>query len=189
MIVLKRITTANMNDTAASAVPFVRSVMWTGCPDPDAAAERIRRVRGRRRPGYGSVPVIMGPAEKCLCAWVPEWCKALDGLDSRDYGHLHAAFDGRHVCSMMAFDAAYADGFKPVFRSGIIPARISEKCMRCGLNRNYNLSVRDLLSHYSSLYDMYRVERDPGDKYGDVSWPEYVVDFISSAMWRRGRKI
>lgn len=199
MIILKRITTANMNGDGPEPPAGIRPVRWTRRADPDAAAGKIRRVRGRRRPGYGSVPVITGPVGAHFCMWMPEWCAALDGSDSRDRGRLYAAFNGRFPCQAMAFDGAYADGDWTLFRRAVTPrafapARISEKCLRCSLNRGYNLSVRNQLSHYNSLYKMSVV-------HGDKSWSEYIVDYRlfehippviqtdgrDPAVWRRGR--
>ena len=201
MIILKRITTANMNGDGPEPPAGIRPMRWTRRADPDAAAGKIRRVRGRRRPGYGSAPIITGPAGAHFCTWMPEWRAALDGSDSRDRGRLYAAFNGRFPCAAMAFDSAYADGNITPFRHAnavtpraFAPARISEKCLRCSLNRGYNLSVRNQLSHYNSLYKMSVV-------YGDKSWSEYIVDYRlfehippviqtdgrDPAAWRRGR--
>lgn len=202
MIILKRITTANMNgDGPEPPTAGRRPVRWTRRADPDAAAGKIRRVRGRRRPGYGSVPVITGPVGAHFCTWMPEWCAALDGSDSRDRGRLYAAFNGRFPCVAMELDSAYADGkimhyvFSPSGHlRAITPARISEKCLHCSLNRGYNLSVRNQLSHYNSLYKMSVVA-------GDKSWSEYIVNYRllehippamiqtdgrDPAVWRRG---
>ena len=177
MIILKRITTANMNGDGPELPAGIRPVRWTRRADPDAGAGKIRRVRGRRRPGYGSVPVITGPVGAHFCTWMPEWCAALDGSDSRDRGRLYAAFNGRFPCVAMELDSAYADGkimhyvFSPSGHlRAITPARISEKCLHCSLNRGYNLSVRNQLSHYNSLYKMSVV-------YGDKSWSEYIVNY------------
>lgn len=208
MIILKRITTANMNDDGPEPPAGIRPMRWTRRADPDAAAGKIRRVRGRRRPGYGSVPVITGPVGAHFCTWMPEWCAALDGSDSRDRGRLYAAFNGRFPCVAMTFDSAYADGkimhyvFSPSGHlRAFAPARISEKCLHCSLNRGYNLSVRNQLSHYNSLYKMSVVD-------GDKSWSEYIdavmifnyrllehippamiqTDGRDPAIWRRGVK-
>ena len=203
MIILKRITAANMNGDGPESPAGIRPMRWTRRADPDAAAGKIRRVRGRRRPGYGSVPVITGPVGAHFCTWMPEWCAALDGSDSRDRGRLYAAFNGRFPCVAMELDSAYADGkimhyvFSPSGHlRAITPARISEKCLHCSLNRGYNLSVRNQLSHYNSLYKMSVV-------YGDKSWSEYIVNYRlfehippmiqtdgtdgrDLAVWRRG---
>lgn len=176
MIILKRITTANMNCDGPEPPAGIRPMRWTRRADPNAAAGKIRRVRGRRRPGYGSVPVITGPVGAHFCTWMPEWCAALDGSDSRDRGRLYAAFNGRFPCVAMTFDSAYADGKIMHYVSprghlrAFAPARISEKCLHCSLNRGYNLSVRNQLSHYNSLYKMSVV-------YGDKSWTEYIVNY------------
>lgn len=197
MTILKKITTANMNGDGPE--PPVGIMRWTRRADPDAGAGKIRRVRGRRRPGYGSVPVITGPVGAHFCTWMPEWCAALDGFDSRDRGRLYAAFNGQFPCVAMTFDSAYADGkiMHYVSSRGHLrasaPARISEKCLHCSLNRGYNLSVRNQLSHYNSLYKMSVV-------HGDKSWSEYIVNYRlfehippmiqddcrDLAVWRRG---
>lgn len=181
-MILKRITTANMNDTAESSVPFIRSVRWTGCADPDSAAEKIRSAKGRRRKGRGSVPAIIGTIDRHISVWIPEWCAALDRTVSGDRRPAgYTGYNGGDACDRMEMDRAFADGGIDSSK----PARITGKCMLCALNRVYNLSMMNFLRHYTSLY-VIEQRSYPGDL-GEY-WPEFMDDCPRAApVWRRGK--